>query len=111
MWLILNEEQMMLRDDTRSFLSKNAPVAHLRQLRDNRDPAGFSRPLWKEFVDLGLAGILVPAEDGGSRPGHLEAGVVMEELGHALAPSPRHSTAVLAATAIAPAGSDKQKKD
>ena len=109
--LILNDEQVMLRDNTRSFLSKNAPVAHLRQLRDNRDPVGFSSPLWKEFVAMGLAGILVPAECGGSGLGHVEAGIVMEELGHTLTPSPFLSTAVLAATAIARAGSDKQKKD
>jgi alkylation response protein AidB-like acyl-CoA dehydrogenase len=110
MSLILNEEQAMLRDNTRGFLGKKAPVAHLRQLRDSRDPVGFSRPLWKEFVDMGLAGVLVPAEYGGLGLGHVETGVVMEELGHTLAPSPFLSTAVLGASAIARAGNEKQKK-
>jgi alkylation response protein AidB-like acyl-CoA dehydrogenase len=107
--LVLNDEQNMLRDHARGFLSKNAPIAHLRQLRDSKDATGFSRPLWKEFVDLGWAGILIPQDHGGLGLGHVEVGVVMEELGRTLTPSPFLSTAVLAASAIARGGNDKQK--
>src|SRR3984957_12220499 len=107
--LVLNDEQNMLREHARGFLSKNAPIAHLRQLRDNKDGTGFSRPLWKEFVNLGWAGILIPTEHGGLGLGHVDAGVVMEELGRTLTPSPFLSTAVIAATAIAKGGSEKQK--
>ena len=107
--LVLNEEQNMLREHARGFLSKNAPIAHLRQLRDSKDATGFSRTLWKEFVDLGWAGILIPAEHGGLGLGHVEAGVVMEELGRTLTPSPFLASAVLAASTIARAGNDKQK--
>src|SRR5208282_1192846 len=110
MALVLNDEQTMLRDNARGFLAKNAPVAHLRALRDKRDADGFSRALWKNFVEMGWAGILVPQDYGGLGLGHVEAGVVMEELGRTLTPSPFLSTAVLAATAIARAGTDQQKK-
>ena len=110
MALVLNDEQTMLRDNARGFLAKNAPIAHLRALRDNRDALGFSRALWKNFVEMGWAGILVPQDYGGLGLGHVEAGVVMEELGRTLTPSPFLSTAVLAATAIARAGTDKQKE-
>ncbi len=109
MALVLNDEQNMLREHARGFLSKNAPIAHLRQLRDSKDATGFSRPLWKEFVDLGWAGILIPPDHGGLGLGHVEAGVVMEELGRTLTPSPFLSTAVIAASVIARAGNDKQK--
>jgi alkylation response protein AidB-like acyl-CoA dehydrogenase len=109
MSLVLNDEQNMLRDHARGFLSKNAPIAHFRQLRDSKDGTGFSRPLWKEFVDLGWAGILIPPDHGGLGLGHVEVGVVMEELGRTLTPSPFLSTAVLAASAIARAGNEKQK--
>ncbi len=109
--LVLNDEQTMLRDNARGFLAKNAPIAHLRALRDNRDAEGFSRALWKNFVEMGWAGILVPQDYGGLGLGHVEAGVVAEELGRTLTPSPFLSTAVLAATAIARAGSDKQKEN
>jgi len=111
MALILNDEQMMLRDNARGFLAKNAPVAHLRALRDKRDADGFSRALWKQFVEMGWAGILVAEEYGGLGLGYVEAGVVMEELGRTLTPSPFLSTAVIAATAIARAGTDQQKKN
>ncbi len=101
----------MLRDNARGFLSKNAPIAHLRQLRDGRDADGFSRALWKNFVDMGWAGILVPQEYGGLGLGHVEAGVVMEELGRTLTPSPFLSTALIAANALARAGNEKQKRE
>src|SRR5271156_5264299 len=109
MALVLNDEQTMLRDNARGFLAKNAPIAHFRALRDKRDADGFSRALWKEFVELGWAGILVPQDYGGLGLGHVEVGVVMEELGHTLTPSPFLSTAVLAASAIAHTGNEKQK--
>jgi alkylation response protein AidB-like acyl-CoA dehydrogenase len=109
--LVLTEEQAMLRDSARGFLRKNAPIAHLRQLRDSRDPAGFSRPLWKDFAQQGWAGILVPEALGGLGLGYVEAGIVMEELGRTLTPSPFLATAVLTATAIARAGSNAQKNE
>ena len=108
--LVLNDEQTMLRDNTRSFLAKNAPVSHLRQLRDTRDKTGFSLALWKQMVEMGMSGILVPADYGGLGLGYVEAGVVMEELGHTLTPSPFLATAVLAASAIARAGDEKHKR-
>src|SRR5260370_27543876 len=111
MALVLNDEQTMLRDNARGFLAKNAPIAHLRALRDNRDADGFSRALWKNFVEMGWAGILVPQDYGGLGLGHVEAGVVMEELGRTLTPSPFLSTAVLAASAISRAGSDQEKNN
>jgi alkylation response protein AidB-like acyl-CoA dehydrogenase len=102
---------MMLRDNARSFLTKNAPVAHLRKLRDSGDPTGFSRELWKEIARLGWAGILVPLDYEGLGLGHVEVGVVMEEVGHTLTPSPLLSTSILAATALARAGTDAQKHE
>jgi alkylation response protein AidB-like acyl-CoA dehydrogenase len=109
--LVLSDEQIMLRDNARGFLSKKAPIAHLRQLRDTHDSDGFSRPLWKDFVEMGWAGILVPQDYGGLGLGHVEAGVIMEELGRTLTPSPFLSTAVLAANALARAGNEKQKSE
>ena len=109
--LVLSDEQIMLRDNARGFLSKKAPIAHLRQLRDTHDADGFSRPLWKDFVEMGWAGILVPQNYGGLGLGHVEAGVVMEELGRTLTPSPFLSTAILAANALARAGNEKQKSE
>ncbi len=100
MALILNEEQMMVRDNARAFLADKGPVAHLRKLRDARDQAGFSRELWKAFAEMGFCGILVPEALGGSGLGYVEAGVIMEEIGRNLTPSPFLSTALVGATTL-----------
>src|SRR6185369_12598363 len=109
MALVLTEEQSMLRDSARGLISDKAPVSHLRGLRDAKDAAGFSRELWKEFAEMGFAGLLVPEDFGGNGLGFVEAGVVMEEIGRTLMPSPFLSTAVLAASALARGGSEAQK--
>ena len=109
MALVLSEEQSMLRDSARGLIGDKAPVSHLRQLRDAKDPTGFSRELWKTFAEMGFTGLLVPEDFGGSGLGCVEAGVVMEEIGRTLMPSPFLSTAVLAASALSRGGSAAQK--
>jgi alkylation response protein AidB-like acyl-CoA dehydrogenase len=109
MALVLTEEQSMLRDSARGLISDKAPVSHLRQLRDSKDATGFSRDLWKAFADMGFSGLLVPEAFGGSGLGCVEAGVLMEEIGRTLMPSPFLATGVLAASALSRAGSDAQK--
>jgi alkylation response protein AidB-like acyl-CoA dehydrogenase len=111
MALVLNEEQSMLRDSARGLISDKAPVSHLRQLRDNKDATGFSRDLWKAFAEMGFSGLLVPENFGGSGLGCVEAGIVMEEIGRTLMPSPFLSTAVVAASALARGGSAAQKSE
>jgi alkylation response protein AidB-like acyl-CoA dehydrogenase len=111
MALVLNEEQSMLRDSARGLISDKAPVAHLRQLRDGRDATGFSRELWKAFAEMGFSGLLVPEKFGGSGLGYVEAGVVMEEIGRTLMPSPFLSSAVLAASALSRGGSAAQQAE
>src|SRR6266566_4933579 len=111
MALVLTEEQSMLRDSARGLISDRAPVSHLRHLRDSKDGTGFSRDLWKTFAELGFAGLLVPKEFGGSGLGSVEAGIVMEEIGRTLMPSPFLSTAVLAVSALSRGGSAAQKSE
>jgi len=110
MALVLTEEQSMLRDSARGLISDKAPVAHLRGLRDARDATGFSHELWKTFADMGFTGLLVPEEFGGSGLGCVEAGVVMEEIGRTLMPSPFLATAVVAASALSRGGNPGQKQ-
>ena len=111
MALVLTEEQSMLRDSARGLISDKAPVAHLRGLRDAKDATGFSRELWKTFAEMGFTGLLVPEEFGGSGLGCVEAGVVMEEIGRTLMPSPFLATGVLAASALARGGNAAQKQN
>ena len=98
--LYLNDEQTMLRDTTRDFVAEHAPVGHLRTLRDANDATGFSRDLWKQFAEMGFTGILIGEDHGGLGLGHVDAGVVLEEIGRNLSPSPFLTTAVAAVEAL-----------
>src|SRR5690606_38164299 len=84
--LILTEEQTMLKEAADGILNEKAPIAHLRKLRDSRDPAGVSRELWRAFGEMGFAGVIIPEAHGGSGLGAVEAGVVAEALGRTLTP-------------------------
>jgi len=98
--LYLNDEQQMLRDTARDYVGEHAPVSHMRKLRDDKDKAGFSRDLWKSFAEMGFTGMLVGEDQGGLGLGHVEAGVVLEEIGRNLSPSPFLTTAVAAVEAL-----------
>jgi len=111
MALVLTEEQEMLRDSARRYLAEQAPVAHLRRLRDSNDATGFSRDLWRGLAEMGFAGVLVPEQFGGVGLGHVEAGVLLEEMGRTLTPSPFFATAVLVAAALRDAGSAAQRQE
>ena len=109
--LVLTEEQEMLRDSARGFLDEKAPVNALWKLRDDNDPDGFSRDLWKEMAEMGWAGILVDEGHGGADFGFVGAGVIAEEMGRTLTASPFLSTSVLAATALKKLAGDAQKQE
>ncbi|MFM9828969.1 MAG: acyl-CoA dehydrogenase family protein, partial [Sphingomonas sp.] len=98
--LYLNEDQTMLKDTAQSFIAEQAPVSHMRALRDERNADGFSRDLWKQFAEMGFTGILIGEDQGGLGLGHVEAGVVLEEIGRNLSPSPFLATAVAAVAAL-----------
>jgi len=98
--LYLTEEQTMLRDAAKDFVAERSPISQMRALRDSNDPTGFSRDLWKQFAEMGFTGILIGEGQGGLGLGHVEAGVVLEEIGRNLSPSPFLSTAVAAVEAL-----------
>src|SRR5690606_32200394 len=103
--------QRLLKDTAREFLSANAPVAALRQLRDTRDPLGYSPELWTQMAELGWAGITLPEAWGGLEFGYLGMGAIFEEAGRTLLASPLFATVVLGASAIELAGSEAQKSE
>ena len=109
MAMTYNEDQSMLRDSAHDFMKSEAPVAHLRKYRDMDCKDGFSHDLWKQFAEMGFTGILIPEADGGLGMGHIEAGIVLEEIGRNLSPSPFLSTSVVAVEALKAA--DKAMRD
>jgi alkylation response protein AidB-like acyl-CoA dehydrogenase len=100
MAMTLNEDQSMLRDSARDFMASEAPVKHFREFRDKNCKDGFSHDLWKQFAEMGFTGILIPEAEGGMGMGHIEAGIVLEEIGRNLSPSPFLTTSVAAVEAL-----------
>jgi len=108
MALVLNEEQVMLKDAARDFLQGRAPVSHLRELRDSGSRDGFSRELWAEMAGMGWTAILVPEAHGGLGYGYTGIGILLEETGRTLTPSPLLATALAGVTALTVAGTGDQ---
>ena len=93
--LYLTDDQAMLRDTAREFMAEQGSIkAQLRHWRDRGCKDGFGHGLWKQFAEMGFTGILVSEADGGLGLGHVEAGIVLEEIGRNLTPSPFLVTAV-----------------
>ena len=111
MALVLNEEQRLLKDTAKEFLNSNAPVAALRQLRDNADATGYSTTLWTQMAELGWSSMIVPEQYDGLDFGFLGLGAVIEESGRTLCASPLFATVVLGASALILGGNDRQKQD
>lgn len=108
--LYLSDDQLMLADTVRPFLAELAPVSHLRSLRDAGDPSGFSLALWRRFGEMGFTGVLAAEADGGLGLGHVEAGVILEEIGRNLTPSPFLATAVGTVTALQAASEQLRRR-
>ena len=105
--LILDDDQTMLRDTAHEFMMGEGSIAkQLRHWRDNECKDGFGHDLWRQFGEMGFAGMLASEADGGLGMGAVEAGVVMEEIGRNLTPSPFLSTAIVGVTALAAADDD-----
>ncbi|MEH6702212.1 acyl-CoA dehydrogenase family protein [Parasphingorhabdus sp.] len=98
--LYLNDDQKMLHDSAVEFMKGEAPVSHMREFRDKQCKDGFSHALWKQFAEMGFTGILIGEDEGGLGLGHVEAGVVLEEIGRNLTPSPFLTTAVAGVEAL-----------
>jgi acyl-CoA dehydrogenase len=106
---VLDEQRRMLRDSAQGFLAERAPVSQLRALRDANDAQGFSPALWRGFGEQGYSATLVPEAHGGLGLGVAEAGLIAEQIGHTLVPTPYLSTAVLSAWLLKTAGSAAQQ--
>ena len=98
---LLTDDQKLIQETARQFLAEEGSIAkQLRHWRDTGCSDGFGTGLWKQFAELGLTGICIPEGAGGAGMGATEAGLVLEEIGRNLTPSPFLTTAVAAVRAL-----------
>ena len=102
------DEQEELRKTVRSFLENKSSEEAVREQMETED--GYDPAVWTQMGEqMGLQGLSIPEEFGGSGYGFVELGIVLEEMGRALLCAPFFSTAVLAANTLLQSGDDAAK--
>ena len=105
-----SEEQEELRKVVRQFLDSKSSEAAVREQMDTEQ--GYDPAVWSQMAEqLGLQGLAIPEELGGSGYSYIELIVVLEEMGRRLLCAPYFSSVVLAANTLLHSGDDVAKKD
>src|SRR5688572_22848292 len=105
-----SEEQEELRRTVRAFLDQKSPETEVRRLMETEQ--GYDEAVWKQMGEqLGLQGLAIPEEFGGSGYTFIELAVILEEMGRRLLAAPFFSSAVLAAQTLLHSGDDAAKKE
>jgi alkylation response protein AidB-like acyl-CoA dehydrogenase len=106
----VSAEQQELRESVRRFLADRAPLPRVRELMETDH--GTDPEVWRQAgAQLGLQGIAIPEEYGGSGFSFAEQAIVLEELGSALYTGPYLASAVLAATALLASPDEQARRD
>ncbi|HWE68499.1 MAG TPA: acyl-CoA dehydrogenase family protein [Acidimicrobiales bacterium] len=104
------EEQEELRKAVRRFLEDKSPESEVRRLMETTE--GYDPAVWSQMADqLGLPGLAIPEEFGGSGYTYVELIVVLEEMGRALLCAPYFASVALAANLLLVSGDDAAKKE
>ena len=107
---VFSEEQEELRATVRTFLERTSPESAVRRLMETDE--GYDPAVWKQMGEqLGLQGIHIPEEYGGSGFGYVELCLVLEEMGAQLLCAPFFASAVLAAGALLESGDEDAKTE
>lgn len=101
-------EQEEFRTSVRRLLTERSPLREVRAAAQT--DLGYDVGLWRQMAGLGLPGLHLPEEHGGSGTGLLEPALVMEETGRALASSP-YTAGLLASLAILRLGNAAAQRD
>ena len=105
-----SSEQEEFRQSLRRFLADKSPAAEVRRLMET--DAGYDPQVWKQLAaQLGLQGLAIPEEFGGTGATPVELGIAFEEMGRALLCAPFFSTVGLAAQALLAAGDDQANRE
>jgi alkylation response protein AidB-like acyl-CoA dehydrogenase len=105
-----SDEQLELRTAVRRFLEAKSPTTEVRRLMETDE--GYDPAVWSQMASqLGLQGLAIPEEHGGSGFGPVEQLVVLEEMGRALLCAPYFASVILAANALVLSGDDAAAKD
>jgi pimeloyl-CoA dehydrogenase small subunit len=89
----LSDEQRLLQDSVGRFIAAEYPLEKRRAYIKQAD--GFSRDNWRTLAELGLLGLPLPEDAGGSGGSSVDVMVVMEQFGRGLVVEPYLGSVVL----------------
>jgi len=104
-----SEEQEMLRDAAKRFLTDNCSTKYVRQMM--ADATAHDPAFWQKLVEQGWPGLLIPEQYGGTNGTFLDMTVIVEEMGKALVPGPFFAAALLGAPTFIEGASDALKAE
>jgi pimeloyl-CoA dehydrogenase small subunit len=105
----LSEEQRLLKDSVERLVTQRYDFEARKKYMAEAD--GWSRAMWKQYVDLGLAALPFAEEHGGIGGGPVETMIVMEAFGRALALEPFWATVVLGGSFLARGASETARAE
>jgi alkylation response protein AidB-like acyl-CoA dehydrogenase len=100
-----DDDQLALREAVQRFCDGEYPAQH----RGNAEEPQQARRRWKSLAELGLLGLPLPVDCGGSGQGPVEVMVAAQELGRALAGGAFVPSTVIADSLVARLGSPPQR--
>lgn len=103
----LSQEQVLLKETVKRFLTEQCPTTRVRAVMESA--SGHDEKLWAGLMELGIGGLVVPAAYGGLERELLDLALVAQELGYAAAPGPFLGTA-MAAIALIEGGDAAQRE-
>ena len=103
----LTEEQVLLRDSAREFLTTEWPVAELRRMLEPDDAPNADCALWSKIAGLGWPGLLIREEYEGLGLGIYDLAVLMEVVGKHLIPGTYFASGILASLALETLGNEE----
>jgi alkylation response protein AidB-like acyl-CoA dehydrogenase len=98
----LSEDQALLQQSTRDFLTSELPLEKSRNVMEH-SPEGYDPAEWRRLAEMGYLGLTLPASGGGQELGAIELAIVVEQMGRVCAPGP-YLDAMVAAAALVEAG-------
>jgi pimeloyl-CoA dehydrogenase small subunit len=105
----LSEEQRLLKDSVERLTTQRYDFEARKKFMAETD--GWSRALWKQYVDLGLTALPFAEEHGGIGGGAVETMIVMEAFGRALALEPYFASVILGGSFMRLGATDAARAD
>src|SRR4030043_968027 len=104
-----SEDQKLLRQSVRDFLTKECPSTFVREMEE--DEKGYTQEIWRGMADLGWMGLPFPEKYGGQGGDFLDLVIMLEEMGRVCLPGPFFSSVVLGGYIVLEAGNESQLKE